>query len=149
MSQDEIEADPPIDRAARAGRGDESGHVASFHQVLILIALALFGGGSGKGSLSERASDVVSNDARRLEAVAIAEEIEMTVQQHRELRLELRDRFFELARTHGSTAGELEAALDRGVLEAERLQGALLNARTRLKSHVNAEEWRELFEDLD
>ncbi len=133
--------------ASAAPRARE--RVTAFHQVLILVALSFFGGGGGEASLGERTRDVVRDDVRREAAGAIADELEQALRDHQAGLVQVRDAFFEVARHHGATAEQLDAALSAGLVRAEDFQRSLQDARARLREQVTAEEWQELFGDPD
>ena len=120
----------------------------SFHQVLILLGAgaSLFLVGGSK-TLADRTRDAIEDESRREAAGLIADEIEQAKQRVIEQFVESRDDFFDVARRHEATGPEIDAALSRGVEEAERFQRELLELRSRLKQQVTSTEWSEVFPD--
>ena len=131
---------------ARANESSE--RAATFHQVLILLGLYLFGGGGGGDSLEDRVKEVVGKE-RRAAARAIAAEIEHEIDNHRELLVDRRHALLEVVQRYDATPDELQAACEPGVTEAERIQTVIVDARFRLRDALSAEEWEELFTDQE
>jgi hypothetical protein len=121
---------------------------SAFHQVLILLAAYLFGGG-GDQSLGERVRGAISDEERSEAAGAIADGIEGEIDRHLERVLEIRASFFEVAADYDATAQQLADALGQGVAEAERIQEALLDARFELRGVTKRREWKKICEGLE
>ncbi|MHC5210277.1 MAG: hypothetical protein ACYTG2_06135 [Planctomycetota bacterium] len=118
------------------------------HQVLILIALSLFGG-SDDQSLGDRVRDTVSEKDRREIAGTIADEIDAELDRHGKRLVETRTSVFGVARDHGATAVQLRGVLSRSADAAENTQATILDARFRLRDRMSPDEWAELCEGLD
>lgn len=114
------------------------------HQVLVLVALYLFGIGPSGTELHERVEDAVADDDRRARATAIAERMEGSLAEHLQRIAQHREAFLQVAASYETTADEIRAALAPCVTEVELLQQTLVAERFRLVAEMNASEWEEL-----
>ncbi len=122
--------------------------LTGYHQVLILLFSYYFLGG-GAVSLSEQLEEVVPDGPRQERAVAIAVELEEVPVAMREEVLAGLGEFYDALEAAEVSAEALGAASD-GILDS--LHGANLKAldlRMRLAEELTAEEWRELFEEVE
>jgi len=120
----------------------------AFHQVLILVALAIFGGG-GTVDLPKLVKKSVAKGERREVAVKAAEGIVQRVEALRQITFRARRDMHDAVapRLFDSTA--LDALFTRFDGEAERVQAELLDLRFEMRDAMTPEEWTELFRRRD